>query len=49
MALRRFFRLIDSLAGKLSALEADDLESIRAMFLDEDAPGDPFGSEAAIT
>jgi DNA-binding transcriptional regulator GbsR (MarR family) len=49
MTLRRFFRLIDSLAGKLAALEADDLESIRAMFLDEDSPGGSLESGAATT
>jgi DNA-binding transcriptional regulator GbsR (MarR family) len=47
MALQRFFRLIDSLAGRLAALEADDLESTRAMFLDEDAPGEPFAPGTA--
>jgi DNA-binding transcriptional regulator GbsR (MarR family) len=36
LTLQKFFRLIDSLAGKLGALEADDLESIRAMFLPDD-------------
>jgi DNA-binding transcriptional regulator GbsR (MarR family) len=49
MTLRRFFRLIDSLAGKLAALEADDLESIRAMFLDEESPGDSLEPGAAAT
>lgn len=41
MALQGFFRLIDSLAGKLGALDADDLESIRSMFLSDDSAGEP--------